>query len=114
MSKDAKNPLDPPAKGDGKKGADAKKDNGKTTEAKKEVAPKRSKFAAIYPDNATFALQVEANPKKEGSACRERFEHWFTSNTIGEYREKGGTYADIAYDVGRAFVVVTKVDTKAA
>ena len=78
-----------------------KKDDGEKT-------ARRSKFADLYPDAATIALTVEENPKKEGSAARERFQHYFNSKTVADYLAAGGTYADIAYDVGRAFIVVTK------
>lgn len=85
--------------------------------AKKEKAPKvpkepkeptvrRSKFADLYPEDAPVTLTVETNPKKEGSAARERFQHYFSSKTVGDYLAKGGTYADIAYDIGRGFIKV--------
>ena len=70
---------------------------------------RRSKFESMYPENAVLTLNVEANPKKVGSAANERFEHYFKSKTVGDYLAAGGTYQDIAYDVGRQFVAVAPV-----
>ena len=98
-----KDPLAPPAK------ADAKAENKKVPKAKKdgEVTPKRSKFAALYPDASKIELLVTDNPKKEGSKARVRFQHYFDSATVQDYLAAGGTYADIAYDVGHKFISVT-------
>jgi len=51
---------------------------------------------------------VEKNPKKEGSKAHARFALYAGSATIGDYLKKGGTYSDIAYNVGRGFIEVTK------
>ena len=99
--------LTPPTKGVKKEG-----------KAKKEAAPKeqrarRSKFAEMYPDASTITMLVEENPKKEGSKSRTRFDHYFNSKTVGEFIAAGGTYADIAYDIGRMHIQIT-VPKKAA
>jgi hypothetical protein len=60
----------------------------------------------MWPEDAAVKVLVEENPKKEGSAARERFQHYFTSKTVGDYLAAGGTYQDIAYDLGRAFIQV--------
>lgn len=100
-----KDPLAPPSK------ADAKAENKKVPKAKKdgEVTPKRSKFAALYPDASTIKLLVDKNPKKEGSKAREKFEHYFTTSNVADFLAAGGTYSTIAYDVGRKFIEVTVV-----
>ncbi len=67
---------------------------------------RKSKFAELWPADAKLTVLVEDNPKKEGSATRERFEHYFGSKTVGEYLEKGGTYGDIAYDIPRGYVAI--------
>jgi hypothetical protein len=74
----------------------------------KETKPKvnRSNFSKLYPEDAALKLLVEENPKKEGSKARERFQHYFKSKTVGDYLAAGGTYQDIAYDVGRSFIQV--------
>jgi hypothetical protein len=85
----------------------------KEPKAKKEKAPKpegtgvpRTNFSSIWPENQPIKVLVAANPKKNGSKSRERFEHYFGSATVGDYLAKGGTYQDLAYDVGRQFVQV--------
>lgn len=90
----------------------AKTKAAKAPAAKKEPTVRRSKFAELYPDDAKLALLVEKNPKKEGSKSRERFEAYFSTKqhaTVGAAREAGITYQDIAYDIGRQFITVTKV-----
>ena len=72
----------------------------------KPKAARRSRFSEMWPEDQPLKLLVEENPKKEGSAARERFEHYFSSSTVGDYLSKGGSYQDIAYDVGRLFVQV--------
>ena len=67
---------------------------------------KRTNFSDMWPEDAKVTLNVKENPKKEGSAARERFQHYFKSKTVGDYLAAGGTYQDIAYDVGRAFVAI--------
>ena len=87
-----------------------KTDAPKTEAATEEVAkPKttRTNFASVYPDDATLIVLSDANPKRAGSKSHERFEHYFGSDTVGAFRQAGGTYQDIAYDVGRGFVNVT-------
>jgi hypothetical protein len=88
---------------------DAKTKGAKTAKgekAKKEPKVRRSAFASIYPEDAPITVLAEKNPKKEGSKARERFEHYFKSKTVGDFLAAGGTYADIAYDVGRAHIKV--------
>jgi hypothetical protein len=79
------------------------KETGKKDEAKKTP---RSNFSKMWPEDAKLSLLVEENPKKEGSKARERFQHYFGSKTVGDYLAAGGTYQDIAYDLGRQFIKV--------
>lgn len=74
---------------------------------KKAPSVKRSKFAELYPDDAALKLLAPENPKKVGSKSHARFEFYTGSATVGAFREKGGTYQDIAYDLGRQFISVT-------
>lgn len=76
----------------------------KKTEEKPKVA--RTNFSKMWPEDAPVKLLVQENPKKEGSKARERFQHYFKSKTVGDYLAAGGTYQDIAYDLGRAFIQV--------
>ena len=66
----------------------------------------KTSFAALWPKEAKLTTLVEANPKRPGSKSFDRFEHYFTSKTVGEFLEKGGTYADIAFDMPRGRVQV--------
>lgn len=68
----------------------------------KEKTVKRSAFQQLYPEDMKLTCLVDENPKKQGSKSRDRFEHYFTSKTVGDFLAKGGTYADIAYDLGRS------------
>ena len=73
----------------------------KEPKAAKEKSVKRSAFQTLYPEDMALTLLVTENPKKQGSKARERFEHYFTSKTVGDFLAKGGGYGDIAYDLGR-------------
>lgn len=73
---------------------------------KKEKAPRVSKFAAIYPDDARITVLVDKNPKKEGSKAHERFKLYANAKTVKDFIAAGGTYSDIAYNVGRQFIKV--------
>ncbi len=101
--------LTPPTTGSkGGKGTPAKDDK-----SPKEQRARRSKFAEMYPEDSKITLIVKENPKKEGSASRDRFDHYFKSKTVGDFLAAGGTYADIAYDIGRMHISV-EVLNKAA
>lgn len=78
----------------------------KAPKEKKEPTVRRSVFANLYPEDAKVKLLVDKNPKKAGSKSAERFEAYTGSETVGDYLAKGGTYQDIAYDVGRGFVKI--------
>ena len=80
----------------------------KAEKEKKEPTVRRSKFEEIYPPAAAVTLLVKENPKKEGSAARERFQYYFSGKTVQDYLTAGGTFQDIAYDVGRNFISVAK------
>jgi hypothetical protein len=77
---------------------------------KKEPTVRRSKFAELYPDTSIIKLLVEKNPKKEGSKSHERFKGHFAnkSGTVKEALANGVTYQDIAYELGRQFLSVTR------
>ena len=104
----AKDNLTPPTgKGKGKGKADDK------DAAPKEQRARRSKFAELYPEDSKIKLLVKENPKKEGSAARERFEAYTGAKTVGDYLVAGGTYADLAYDIGRMHIQVDVVNKAA-
>jgi len=72
----------------------------------KEPSLRRSNFAGLYPEDAPVKVLVQANPKKVGSKAAEMFELYTGSATVGDFLAKGGTYQDIAYNVGRGFIKV--------
>ncbi len=74
---------------------------------KKTKVPRRSAFEQLYPKTATLKCLLTENPKKKGSKSAERFEHYFTSTTVGAFLEKGGTYGDIAFDIARKRIAIT-------
>jgi len=78
----------------------------KAKKEKKEPTVRRSKFAEIYPDDAAVEVLVEKNPKKEGSKAHERFKLYKKGGTVKDFIDAGGTYQDIAYNVGRQFIKV--------
>lgn len=71
-----------------------------------EKKARRSKFEALYPEDARFKLLVKENPKKAGSKSFDRFQGYFGAKTIGAALAAGVTYADVAYDIGRRFIEV--------
>ena len=78
----------------------------KPKKEKKEPTVRRSKFAEIYPDDAAVEVLVDKNPKKEGSKAHERFKLYRKGGTVKGFIDAGGTYQDIAYNVGRQFIKV--------
>lgn len=75
-------------------------------EPKEPKEPKVSRFGALWPNDARITVLVEKNPKKEGSQAAARFEHFYTSATVGEFLSKGGRYSDIIYGIPRNQVKV--------
>ena len=67
---------------------------------------RRSNFSNVYPEDGVLVLHVTSNPKKEGSKAHEKFKAYAKADTVGDYLSAGGTYQDLAYDVGRGFVSV--------
>lgn len=78
----------------------------KAPKEKKEASMARSQFAKLYPEDAPVTVLAEKNPKKVGSKAHARFELYKDCKTVGEFLAKGGTYSDIAYNVGRSFIKV--------
>ena len=79
---------------------------GKKTEGEEKASTPRTNFAKMWPEDAAIKVLVETNVKKAGSKAAERFQHYFASKTVGDYLAAGGTYQDIAYDLGRQFIKV--------
>jgi hypothetical protein len=66
--------------------------------------PRISRFASLYPRTAAVKFLVEGNPKRGASA--ERYAAYMSATNVGEFLDKGGTYADIAWDVGHGLISV--------
>jgi hypothetical protein len=81
----------------------------KEKKAKKEPTVRRSKFDMLYPGRSKITVLVDKNPKKEGSKAHERFKLYGKNTTVAEFIKKGGTYQDIAYNIGREFIGIEKV-----
>ena len=83
----------------------------KTAPKEKKPSASRSNFATIYPEDAAVAITTpdSANPKRAGSKAAEMFELYREHKTVGAFLAAGGTYADIAYNVGRGFIKVGKM-----
>ncbi len=70
---------------------------------------RRTNFASLYPDSAEITMLISHNPKAPGSAAAERFAGYKGAKTVGQARNNGVTYQDIANDLGRRFILVTDV-----
>ena len=82
------------------------KTDAKTADTPEKPKTPRTNFSKMWPEDQPIKVLVAENPKKEGSAARERFQHYFNSKTVGDYLAAGGTYQDIAYDIGRLFIQI--------
>ena len=69
-------------------------------------APRRSKFAELYPDTAPLTVLADGNPKKVGSKAHANFELYEGCKTVGDIRAKGIAYRTLAYDVGHGFIKI--------
>lgn len=77
-------------------------------EAPAEKQVRRSKFEELYPEDAKLTVDVKENPKRAGTKAHARFEHYRGVDTVGDALANGVLYADIAYDIGRGYITVTK------
>lgn len=69
-------------------------------------AAPRDRTSKNFDKNAAIALKTEKNPKRVGSKSYDRFEHYKTSKTVGEFVAKGGTFGDLAWDSARGYVTI--------
>ena len=55
-------------------------------------------------------IWIERNPhyKRAGSAAAQRFSRYHGAATVGEYLERGGTWADLRYDADHNLLAVVK------
>lgn len=66
--------------------------------------PGRSLSFASDGDERVITLLVSENPKKEGSAARERFALYRSGMSVGDFLEAGGRRGDIRWDVRHKFI----------
>jgi hypothetical protein len=103
----AKKPLDLTPPGKAPKAPKAPGEAKAAKEPKEPKAPKEprvSRFAKLYPPDAKVTFLVEGNPKR--GASQVRFEAYRSATNVKEFLEKGGSYADIAWDVGHGLIKV--------
>ena len=82
--------------------------NEKAPKQKKTPVVRRSKFEDLYPEASRVLLLVDKNPKKVGSKSHSRFEGYTNAKTVGDALAAGVTYQDVAYDIGRQFISISK------
>jgi hypothetical protein len=63
--------------------------------------------APEFKDDQVIDVLV-ANPKKNGSAARVRFDLYKNGMTVGQFLAAGGTRADLAWDSQRSFISIGK------
>lgn len=93
--------LTPPGK---TKAASAPKAPKSPKEPKAPKEPRVSRFAAIYPPTAKLHFISAENPKRGLSNAR--YAAYMHAKTVKEFLDKGGTYADLAWDVGHGHIRV--------
>lgn len=71
-----------------------------TRAAEPRAGPRRS-----APSDPRVVVSVAHNPKREGSACRARYDLWRVGATIDDYLAAGGTREDVRWDLRQGFVV---------
>jgi hypothetical protein len=85
---------------------------GATAPANKPATPSpatapRDRTSKNFDKNATITLKSEKNPKRVGSKSYDRFEHYKTSKTVGDFIAKGGTFGDLSWDSARGFITIS-------
>ncbi len=75
----------------------------KGTGEAKQAPPQRE---PKIPSTAKIKWLVKENPKRVGSASRERFDGYFGTKTVSEFLDAGGTRADLANDIGKEYMTV--------
>lgn len=71
------------------------------------AAAPRDRTSKNFDKNAAVSLKSEKNPKRVGSKSYERFEHYKTAKTVGDFIAKGGTYGDLSWDSARGFITIS-------
>jgi hypothetical protein len=84
------------------------------TRYKEPKAAKAPRQSGKYPASGVITLLAETNPKREGSASRERFAHYKTGQTVAEALELGLTHGDFNHDVTHGFISIEVGEEKAA
>lgn len=85
------------------KKAPAKKAAAKKPSAKK-ASTKKETSNEVEEDNRKIKLLVKENPKREGSASYERFDLYFDCKTAQDFKDAGGTAADLRHDEEKGFI----------
>lgn len=86
-------------------GATAPKAAKAPKEPKAPAEPRISRFAKLYPLTAKVAFTNPGNPKR--GAAGERYAAYMNTTTVEEFLKAGGTYGDIAWNIGHGLMTVT-------
>lgn len=78
----------------------------KVATEKKERSPRLS--LKLIGDNKITILS-KTNPKREGSAAHKKFEWYKDGQTVTEFLEAGGSFADLRYDLTKGYIAVEGV-----
>lgn len=84
------------------------------TRYKEPKAPKAPRQSGKYPASGVITLLAETNPKREGSASRDRFAHYKSGQTVAEALALGLTHGDFNHDVAHGFISIEVGEEKAA
>ena len=82
--------------------------------AAKAQAPSAPGRPAAHAPTARIAVQTEANPKKAGTTSHERFDLYYTTDTVAEYiaavvasgATRAKARADLRWDQARGYITI--------
>lgn len=71
------------------------------------AAKEASEPKSSGPDKRKIKLLTKENPKREGSASYERFEHYRKAKTVQDFLDAGGTRADLKHDEAAGHIEIS-------
>ena len=84
----------------------AKKAPAKKAAPKKKAPAKAAAEKETANDNRKIKVLVKENPKREGSASYDRFELYSDCKTVQDFKDAGGTSADLRHDEEKGFIEI--------
>jgi len=76
------------------------------TDTKEVVEKTRKERGPNIDKNTVIRINVEVNPKREGSLAHARFALYEDGMTIADYLAAGGRSSDVHYDAGRGDITL--------